>query len=674
MAISGDDLRHLPQSQNSSERKHKKKTATHSIVLCLGLLSIIMGLHLVNQSLHLKTSFMENDSIQRALEANHNLDVSTEQTIHNHPGFEVPRLLSTSSLQQEKSTKKKPTKNSIETSDQHVKKQKVEVGEETSVGAAVSKFRRQRQPSQIFEPKADNTGSAATITNIESEQHVHPETSLSNVKGELHPLLKWRDLVQNEQQLSSPSPPSPPPKVTVGVWPMIEFGLQSPEEIHIFRDGIEQSMYLQLLSNTSLPLGSSSLSNRSISPNWTNDNDNINNVVVWIGDSSMKLWGGKGNSRLFCKQFANFMVTKSTISSRQLSSPTFITDFSDPHTLTRCSKYDFDKPKRTEAIIDLFHHNIYFSSRSIVENRNWNRKADWVNTGKIVNLNVSTSTSSTTKKQKSRTRIVKDYFAPPFQHTPLIVRTDTVMALQQTLKETFNITNLASPIESILERPVDITHFWPPNREVEQYVGPVASNLRYKVSDIIAKMSHINQPLGKDTIDTSPAADKEAKNYNVFVDVVGWTGKGGRKHVKTEYVQRMLNTKILVLTQRDKWEDHYRLMEALISGAMVMTDKMLSLPHGLENGTSIVEYASAADLRQKLHYYLEHEEERLQIAKQGRYVAMSMHRSWHRVEGEKLLYAMHLLVHNLRYFKFSLSNRIFFSIIISEPKKLFLVD
>lgn len=63
-----------------------------------------------------------------------------------------------------------------------------------------------------------------------------------------------------------------------------------------------------------------------------------------------------------------------------------------------------------------------------------------------------------------------------------------------------------------------------------------------------------------------------------------------------------------------------------------MTDRMLSLPSGLENGTSIVEYTSAKDLREKILYYTSHEEERLDIATRGREVSMRQHRTFHRVE------------------------------------------
>ena len=83
---------------------------------------------------------------------------------------------------------------------------------------------------------------------------------------------------------------------------------------------------------------------------------------------------------------------------------------------------------------------------------------------------------------------------------------------------------------------------------------------------------------------------------------------------------------------RDGWEDHYRLFEALVSGACVFQDYMIGLPHGLENGTSIVMFRNPSELESLLSYYLSHEEERQAIARGGRDVAMSHHRSWHRLE------------------------------------------
>jgi hypothetical protein len=106
----------------------------------------------------------------------------------------------------------------------------------------------------------------------------------------------------------------------------------------------------------------------------------------------------------------------------------------------------------------------------------------------------------------------------------------------------------------------------------------------------------------------------------------------GRRGVKSAYIEALLSTKILIVTQRDGWEDHYRLFEGLVGGPMILMDRMLSLPQGLENGTHVVEFTSEAELISLALYYLSNPKERLEIARRGRLEAMSRHRSWHRME------------------------------------------
>jgi hypothetical protein len=144
-------------------------------------------------------------------------------------------------------------------------------------------------------------------------------------------------------------------------------------------------------------------------------------------------------------------------------------------------------------------------------------------------------------------------------------------------------------------------------------VGTVESRLRHLVSETVVDMA-------------------KSDGINVFVDVAGEAARNGRRKVKSEYIDTLLKSKIVVVTQRDSWEDHYRLFEALVTGGLVLTDRMLSLPAGLVNGTNIIEFISQDDLRSKIRYYLLHPDERIEIARQGRLVAMSQHRSWHRIE------------------------------------------
>jgi spore maturation protein CgeB len=51
------------------------------------------------------------------------------------------------------------------------------------------------------------------------------------------------------------------------------------------------------------------------------------------------------------------------------------------------------------------------------------------------------------------------------------------------------------------------------------------------------------------------------------------------------------------------------LFEAIVGGALVMTDPMLTLPDGYVNGSNIVIYHSLDQLRELILYYLEHPQE-----------------------------------------------------------------
>ena len=105
-------------------------------------------------------------------------------------------------------------------------------------------------------------------------------------------------------------------------------------------------------------------------------------------------------------------------------------------------------------------------------------------------------------------------------------------------------------------------------------------------------------------------------------------------YVQIRYIERILLCKIVVVTQRDEWEDHFRLMESLASGALVMTDSMVALPEGFEDKVNIVVYKSPKMLKDLIKYYLkpENKEKRKRIAQKGYKLAMGRHRCWHRLE------------------------------------------
>jgi hypothetical protein len=158
-----------------------------------------------------------------------------------------------------------------------------------------------------------------------------------------------------------------------------------------------------------------------------------------------------------------------------------------------------------------------------------------------------------------------------------------------------------------LPRPVDVAHFW--NANVTK-----RAKARALISTTLEKM-RLRYP-----------------NLTIFTDIVGTQGRQGRQGVHTEYARALLEVKIVVLSQRDRYEDHYRLFEALVSGAMVMTDPALSFPWGVVHNETISVYTSLNEMRSQIIHYLQHDEERWRIAKAGRELALKHHLPRHRWE------------------------------------------
>jgi hypothetical protein len=122
------------------------------------------------------------------------------------------------------------------------------------------------------------------------------------------------------------------------------------------------------------------------------------------------------------------------------------------------------------------------------------------------------------------------------------------------------------------------------------------------------------------------------KSYSRKIGHVGFKGVRGRNEVNPDYVDTLLRSLIVVNCQPDRWEGDYRLFEALACGPLVMCDRMLRPPRGLQDGKHLIFYDGPGDLLEKACYYLEHEEERLRIAGQGQLAAINEHRSRHRME------------------------------------------
>ena len=194
-------------------------------------------------------------------------------------------------------------------------------------------------------------------------------------------------------------------------------------------------------------------------------------------------------------------------------------------------------------------------------------------------------------------------------HSPIALRESFVMSIQ-------NITN-GKPVSRGLRRPIDVGYFWK-SGDYSHY-----SFYRRDVAKVVKTLHHstINKKTGK---------LMENQVQIVYSDEKGMEAG----NVQYKYTLDLLKCKIVVITQRDEWEDHYRLMESLASGALVMTDPMVILPAGLVDRANIIVYDNPKMLKELIKYYLkpENEKERKSIAHKGYKLVMGRHRCWHRLE------------------------------------------
>jgi hypothetical protein len=207
----------------------------------------------------------------------------------------------------------------------------------------------------------------------------------------------------------------------------------------------------------------------------------------------------------------------------------------------------------------------------------------------------------------------------PAIHAPYTVRSDYVEAVVHDYWEHLppnskgnGIVENSLPSRATRTRPTDVAHFWSV-REKDS-----SAHLRNAVTETLLA-------LGENTT-------IQGRPLRVIADKVSIAEGIGRTSVQKAYTQALLTTKIVVVAQRDGWEDHYRLFEAIVGGALVLTDPMLSLPEGYVDGENIVVYHSLEELTKLVLYYLERGEERVALATKGWQLAMGQHRTFHWME------------------------------------------
>lgn len=265
-------------------------------------------------------------------------------------------------------------------------------------------------------------------------------------------------------------------------------------------------------------------------------------------------------------------------------------DFSgSPHT-TIC-------PKFQKALLEANNIPLRMAQRSILHDRIWNPKQNWVELGRV---------KPNPGKQLS--------LSGNLLHSPFPVRESVVTAVAKTV-EVQRVERSLDKLRPVdYRRSNDITFFW--RKGDNSHFG----NLRREVAQTVTSLHDV--VIGSRTLRTLVRFFGDAEML------------GSTKVVFGRYVKEMMGTKVVVVAQRDEWEDHYRLMESLASGALVFSDVMVGLPEGMRHGENIVFYNSTESLRAQLLFYMDPANDgmRLRIAKSGWELVMGHHRCWHRVE------------------------------------------
>jgi Glycosyl transferases group 1 len=232
---------------------------------------------------------------------------------------------------------------------------------------------------------------------------------------------------------------------------------------------------------------------------------------------------------------------------------------------------------------------IRVAKRSIVEDRKWDYDSQWIETGARI--------------------------ATPVLHVPGHVPDAFVDQLRQ----------VVSSKDGENERPIDVSHYWRSCTTPGDSTYTFHYNRFRRVISEILNETASKRRAGLKIVDRVGIQDTDERNTGTDDEAV--------ETDTSFHVALLASSKIVIVTQNDEWEDNdNKLMEALASGAMVMTDSMVVPPLGLKHKTNIVFFDSPDALRSLIRYYLKETEKRQTIARHGRQYALGRHRPWQTME------------------------------------------
>lgn len=349
------------------------------------------------------------------------------------------------------------------------------------------------------------------------------------------------------------------------------------EAMHFIYDGVVRSSVLSLVGVVSL-YGENTTDAVTIIPKYSTIQFRPQDADLWIVD-------GARVAKLK-RSFLDQIIHTSDPSWKVL----FI-DFSD----------QFPFQLRNYHKLNLWNRpHVRLAVRSIVQGRHYDAETNHIIPGRIAPNRPTTG--------------------GPMLHAPYAVRTDIMNTIHHVLRvsNTTNVSATETALANVIfdpnrHRPIDVLHLW----NISFREGK--SKLRNSVSKLIRSWN-------------GTLLVEQNRKLTTSIHEQGERRQVGRNMVDAAYVRALLTSKIVVVTQKDDWEDHYRLFESMSCGALILHDSMIAPPKGLVDGQSIIFFRSLQDLEERALYYLMHDQERLAVARQGWEWSMRRHRSWHRIE------------------------------------------
>lgn len=105
--------------------------------------------------------------------------------------------------------------------------------------------------------------------------------------------------------------------------------------------------------------------------------------------------------------------------------------------------------------------------------------------------------------------------------------------------------------------------------------------------------------------------------YRVHVGTVGTAGATGRTRPNRAYLRMLANCKVVVTCNPSGWEGDSRLGEALVSGALVLSDRMLDVPPGAVPGENLLFYENTTQMLAQVQAALDNPIVSARIASRG---------------------------------------------------------